>query len=242
MSNGPPIFAINVTNFALITYAVPAARIEAHLPRSYDLDVFEGPEGRTAFVSTTCFCNHDFRLAGVGYPRHTFNESTYRTYVTHKGRKGIYFFGRYLGTRRAWASQRPIARHTYTAKFEIATESSGGTYTSYTCHAASDQGETSFALQAIDQPDESPPFATGYELTQFLTYRLHGFYTDSLGFQGHMPVGHPRMNPVAGKLSAARFTLWNELGVVTDDEVLDPYSVLVIAEVPFTLYAPRFLV
>ncbi len=40
--NGPPIFAIEVLNFAIITYDVPAERVLRHLPDAYELDTFRG--------------------------------------------------------------------------------------------------------------------------------------------------------------------------------------------------------
>ena len=239
MPTGPPVFAIEVENFALVTYDVPAERVEAHLPAPYELDAFAGPGGRRAFVTTTCFCNRRFHPAGVGHPRHTFNESTYRTYVTHKGRKGVYFFGRYLGTSLAWLSQRALARDTFAADFDVATEVAGAKYSHYRCRAASEAGETSFELVAMDDPRSAKPFRTGDELAQFLTYRLHGFYTSSIGVQGYMPVVHPRMSPVAGTLLHGRFDLWDKLGIVSEQKAARPYSVLVVPQVPFTLFAPR---
>jgi uncharacterized protein YqjF (DUF2071 family) len=239
---GPPVFSVTVKNFALITYSVPAERIRMHLPTDYELETFQGQDGLRGFVSTTCFCNQDYRPRGINIPRHTFNESTYRTYVTHKGRKGVYFFGRYLGTRVAWLCQRPVTRHVYNADFTISTDKERrSNYSSYVCDAASEAGVTSFSLKALEVPRAQPPFPSADALVQFLTYRLHGFYTDSLGAQGHMPVQHPRMTAVAGQLSTGRFGLWEELGIVTEEEAVDPYSVLVIPEVPFRLYAPRFL-
>ena len=241
MPKGPPVFSIEIRNFAIVTYAVAAERVQRHLPGAYELDTVHGPDGPIAFVSATCFCNENFRLAGLGFPRHTFNESTYRTYVTHKGRKGVYFFGRYLGTRGAWMAQRPLARHTYTADFEIATIRGANGYDIYSCLALSSAGPTSFSVRASEPPQAKEPFRSGDELAQFLTYRLHGFYTDVLGAQGHMPVKHPRMDPLAGALSEGRFDLWDELGIVDAEEAQAPFSVLVVPAVPFTLYPPRFL-
>lgn len=241
MPKGPPVLSVNVRDFALITYAVAAERVKTHLPSAYQLDTFEGAGGEYAFVTTTCFSNEHFRPV-VGFPRQTFDESTYRTYVTHKDRSGVYFFGRYLGTNLAWLSQRPIARHTYTGDFHVAILNGGGDYASYTCDATSSAGQTRFALKADQKVEAKPPFSSGNELVQFLTYRLHGFYTDVIGAQGHMPVTHPRMNPVAGFLTEAKFDLWDELGIVTSEEIGDPYSVLVVSEVPFKLHAPRLMV
>lgn len=237
--NGPPVFALQVQNFALITYAVPAGRVRRHLPQPYELDTFDAPEGHKAFVTTTCFCNHDFRPASLPFPRHTFNESTYRTYVTRDGAKGVYFFGRYLGTRLAWSAQRLAARDTYGAEFELDIEENGNGYPAYECSATSSAGDTHFVVSATEAPKPKGPFDSGEELAQFLTYRLEGYYTSSAGFQGRMPVEHPRMSPLAGSLSSARFDLWGELEILTPEEAGDPFSVLVVPEVPFRLFAPR---
>lgn len=235
----PPIFRVDVTNFVVITYSVPADRVMAHLPEHYELDTYEGLGGPRAFVSTTSFCNTDFRAALLPYPRHTFNESTYRTYVTKHGDKGIYFFGRYLGTKASWAFQRPIARHTYKGDFQLAIENQEGTFPTYECNVTSSEGDTRFSVRASRRPQAKHPFESSYEFTQFLTYRLHGFYTNTGGFQGHMPVEHPRMDPVEGELLAGKFDLWNRLGIVHPDEIPIPHSVLVTKTVPFTLYASR---
>jgi uncharacterized protein YqjF (DUF2071 family) len=237
--NGPPIFEVDVLNFALVTFEVPAYRLSRLLPEAYELDTFDGPHGETGFVSTTCFCNQDFSPFGISYPKHTFNESTYRTYVTRDGAKGVYFFGRYLGTKIAWVLQRPLARHTYEADFDLTIDRQLKGYTTYSCSAASSSGNTEFSLRALDPPETRSPFRSSDELTQFLTYRLHGYFTSSAGLQGHMPVSHPRMDPLAGQLLSGRFDLWDRLGVLSPEECTHPYSVLVVPNVRFQLFAPR---
>jgi uncharacterized protein YqjF (DUF2071 family) len=239
MPQGPPVFSIEVQNFVLVTYKVPAERVRTHLPSPYDLETFETPTGPVAFVSTTCFCNRDFRPVALNAPKHTFNESTYRTYVQHKGRRGVYFFGRYLGTRTAWLPQRTLARDTYSADFDIEIDRSDKGYDSYRCEAASSEGITRFVIEAKATPRAKAPFDSADALTDFITYRLHGFYTTSTGLEGYMPVAHPHMFPVAGRLLEGRFDLWNNLGILEDEEVARPYSVLVTPEVRFKLFCPR---
>ena len=239
MDHHLPAFRVGVRNFALVNYAVPSTRVEAILPPRYDLETFDGAGGPTAFVTTTCFCNEDFRPVGVGFPRLTFDESTFRTYVSHKGRRGVYFFGRFLSRFPATFSQRLFARDTWQGAFEVAADRTDHGYPSYSCHVTSDNGETSFAITATERPTATEHFASGTEHAQYFTYRLHGFYTSALGFEGHMPVAHPRMDPWAGTLSAARIDVWTNAGILTPEEVQRPYSVLVEPFVPFTLYAPR---
>lgn len=242
MGHDIPVFSVDVQNFALVNFAVPAERVEAVLPPAYELETFDRAGERIAFVSSTCFCNQRFRPVGIGFPHLTFDESTYRTYVTHKGRRGVYFFGRYLSRLPATLPQRIVARDTWQGDFQVATDRTSEGYRSYSCHISSGNGESSFVVEAMDRPRSTEHFATGDEHAQYFTYRLHGFYTSTLGLEGHMPVSHPRMTPWSGELSAAKTDLWVELGILDADEQQDPYSILIEPGVRFTLYAPRPLV
>jgi uncharacterized protein YqjF (DUF2071 family) len=236
---GPPVFSVDVTNFALVNYMVPAERVRRHLPDTYELETFRGDDDDYCFVTTTFFCNHDFRPAVAPWPKLTFDESTYRTYVTHRGRAGVYFFGRYLSRPGATVPQRLFARDTWDADFTVAVEQSSSGYEIYSCHGISDAGETSLVLSASYPPGEMWPFASARELVDFFTYRLYGFFTSSVGIQGNMPVRHPHMDPWMGQLSAAKLDLWSNLEIVADDEMSAPHCVLVQPAVPFTLYGPR---
>ncbi len=243
MPRGPTSIAVEVQNFALVTHAVPAERVLRHLPPPYELQTFFGDDGtEMCFVSATCFCNRDFRWALLPYPRHTFNESTYRTYVRHKGGQGVYFLGRYLGTRLAVSAQKTLARDTYLGDFTVATNLGSEGYDDYTCRVSSDRGHTSFKLRAKDAPRARGPLESGDEHAQFITYRLEGYFTSTLGAQGHMPVGHPRMSPYEGELLEGRFDLWDELGIVPAAEAMDAFSVLIEPGVPFELAPPRPLI
>lgn len=232
-------FSVEVENFALVSYRVPAERVEPLVPDKLQLQTFDDGDGRYCFVSASCFCNGRYRITGLAYPHLTFNESTYRTYVTYNGRQGVYFVGRYLGSPLALAAQRTLSTDTWLADFDLAIDGGPGGYRSYVCHATSEQGETSFALSAEQDPGPRGPFDSGWDHAQFLTYRVSGLFPSSLGVTGHMPVSHPHMRCYEGTLHAARFDLWNELGVLSPDEAHQPFSVLVAPSVPFTLHPPR---
>ncbi|MDQ4145569.1 MAG: DUF2071 domain-containing protein [Actinomycetota bacterium] len=232
--------SVEVLHFALVTHAVEAERVRARLPSLYELETFEAADGvERALVSTTCFCNHDFRPYALAYPRLTFNESTYRTYVRLGEKRGVYFFGRYLEGARAAGPQRLFARDTFLSDFEVEIDSNENGYELYSCGVSSKCGDTHFVVRALDSPRAQEPFESGDELAQFITYRLHGFFTSSLGCQGHMPVGHKRMRPFAGELESGRFDLWERLGILAPEEVSSPHSVLVQPPILFTLYPPR---
>ncbi|MDQ4065682.1 MAG: DUF2071 domain-containing protein [Actinomycetota bacterium] len=230
--------AIGVENFAVVTHRVPAHRVRRRLPPIYELQTHSDDDGEWCFISVTCFCNRDFRWAVVPYPRHTFNECTYRTYVTCGSDVGVYFFGRFLSTTLAVAAQKLTSRDLWKGDFDVRTEFGPKGYASYVCRIASRRGETTFALAATDEPGPKGPFTTGDEHAQFITFRPNGYLTSSIGVQAVGVVEHPPMDPYEGTLRSGSFPLWRELGFVTDDEMDDAFSVLVSRRVPFLLQMP----
>jgi hypothetical protein len=231
--------SIEVQDFALITYRVPAERVREHLPSIYTLQTHDADGVESCFVTTTCFSNRDFRPTATSYPRHTFYESTYRTYVDFDGLPAVYFVGRYLETWPSYVSQRAVARHTYRADFDVDVSRDETGYTAYACDASSAAGDTRFAVTAIDPPPAKDPWTTGEEHAQFLTFRPIGCFTSSIGTQMRGRVDHARLRPRAGRLtSAPRLELWERLGVLSREEAADPYSVLVDEGTRFFLYPP----
>jgi uncharacterized protein YqjF (DUF2071 family) len=234
--------SVEVLNFALITYAVPVERVRRRLPSPYTLETFHRNGQEQCLVSGTCFCNHDFRWSATPYPRLTFDEATYRVYVTHSGRRGVYFFQRFLSSPVAFAAQRAADQNVAVGVFETETRLDDSGYSLYTCSVRSGDVHNSFTIRARQIPRRKIPFASGEELTQHITYRLHGFFQTPVGFQGHMPVSHRRMAPWSGELISGRFDTWTRLGIVTSEEVAHPYSVLIEPAVNFLLHPPRPLV
>ncbi len=231
--------SVEVRNFALLTYAVPADRVKRHLPSAYTLETFHRNRREHCLVSATCFCNHGFRWSGLPFPRLTFDEATYRVYVTHRGRQGVYFFRRFLSSPIAFAGQRALDARVGVARFEVETRHDEDGYSLYTCSVRSGEVQNSFTVGASTVPLRKPPFASGEELAQHITYRLHGFFQTTAGFQGHMPVSHRRMTPWSGELVSARLDTWSALDIVRPEEVARPYSVLVEPAVSFVLHPPR---
>lgn len=231
--------SIEVEHFALLTYRVPAARVREHLPDIYSLQTHEADGEELCFVTTTCFLNGDFRPTATSHPRHTFFESTYRTYIDFDGLPAVYFFGRYLETWPSFVAQRPVARHTYRAAFDVSLDHDAHGYARYECRASSSAGDTMFALTATEQPGAKPPWTTGEEHAQFLTFRPIGCFTSSIGVQMRGRVDHARLEPWSGRLTAPpRLEFWERLGILSEEEAAEPYSVLVDEGTRFFLYPP----
>lgn len=234
--------SVDVADFVLVTWAVPAGRVRPHVPQRLQLDTFSDGAGiERAWVTTTCFRNRGFRYTPAPAPRLTFWESTFRTYVrSDRGEGGAYFIRRYVETRAALAVQRPIDRHVWRADFAVEVEHDEECIDRYRCDAAGERGDVRFALRIDRVPQPHRPFDTGEAMVQFLTYRLSGFFAAQPRGVGHMPVEHPRMTARQGELLEGSFEPWREIGVLDAEEVGAPYCVLAIRDVvPFRLLAPR---
>lgn len=231
---------VNVENFALINHAVPAERVRRHVPDKFELETFESNDGKElCFVSASCFCNRQLRWSMSRYPAIDFDQNTYRTYVTHEGQRGSYFLGTNVSTRLSFVGQTAVAAVSFRAEFDVHIEKGVEGYSIYSSSSESGMGRTEFEVVAREKPAAKHPFATGDEHAQYITYRLHGYARNPLGFETHGPVSHRHMQPWSGTLMSGRFDFWEQLGILFPDEVLPAYSVLVEPSVLFTLMPPR---
>ena len=231
---------VDVQNFALITHAVPAERIRRLLPDRFELETFPDAEGREmGFISASSFCNRQIHWSAARYPAHDFDQSTFRTYVKHRGRCGAYFFGTYVSTRLSFVGQISVAAHTRLADFDVDIDLTERGYVRYASRARVGSEELRFVLEATDAPRAKAPFETGEEHAQFITYRLHGYARPPVGGVTYGPIEHRHMDPWEGRLLEGRFDLWDRLGLLPEDEWAEPFSVLVEPSVRFTLHPPR---
>lgn len=230
---------VDVQNFALVTHAVPADRVRPHVPERFELQTFRDSGREMAFVSASTFCNRQIHWSASRYPAHDFDQSTYRTYVVHKGRLGAFFFGSFVSTRLSYAAQKVVALDTHLAEFDVHIEKSSRGYSSYRSRATSEIGQLYFDLEARDRPRAIHPFATAEEHAQFITYRLHGYSYALPGGVSYGPIEHRHMDPWEGRLVEGRFDYWERMDVLTRGEAARPFSVLVEPAVRFVLHPPR---
>lgn len=231
---------VDVQNFALITHVVPADRVRQHVPERFELQTFDSGSGiEMAFVSASSFCNRQIHWSASRYPAHDFDQSTYRTYVVHKGRLGAFFFGTFVSTRLSYVGQIVIAADTHLAEFDVDLDLGPDGYARYRSHARAEVGELYFRIEARDRPTAKPPFSTAGEHVEFITYRLHGYSRSLGGGVSYGPIEHRHMTPWEGQLFEGRFDYWERMGILTPGGDQQPYSVLVEPAVRFVLHPPR---
>ncbi len=88
-----PFLTARWSNLAILTYEVPPALLEPHLPAGLELD----RRGDTAFASLVAFDFQDTRVWGVAWPGlRTFPEVNLRFYVRHGNRRGVVFIREFV--------------------------------------------------------------------------------------------------------------------------------------------------
>lgn len=230
---------VDVENFALVTHAVPAARVRRHVPDRFRLETFESATGQEmAFISSSTFCNRQIHWTAARYPAHDFDQCTFRTYVTWKGLRGAYFFGTYVSTSLSYIGQRLVAANTRLARFDVDIRGGAEGYPAFSSRVDAGDQKLHIELEAVDRPEAKYPFASANEHAQFITYRLHGFARSPLG-ETYGPIEHRHLDPWAGRLLAGRFDFWEQMGILPSREAEDVFSVLVEPSVRFTLHPPR---
>lgn len=238
-------FKVIIEDFLIVTHAVPSERVRPHVPAEIELDLIKGPEGEDfALVSATCFLNQGFHWTPPESPSLDFHQSTYRTYIRQDGDQAVYFFGNYLERGIPFALERLAMKNTYPADFDIAFSYNpvDRSYRRYYCEIISDKGDTIIEASSTGQePEAYTPFNTGKEMAHFITYRPVGYFSMTGGKLGSMRVEHAEMNPVNAELLAGQFDLWEDLGIVFEEEFEQPYSVLIQPSVELAGYplAPK---
>ena len=230
---------VDVCDLALITYLVPAERLERLLFAGLELQTITWDETSWAFVSASCFLNHEFRWTPGPSPTWTFHQSTYRTYVRRGADVGTFFLASYVETLPAALGQKLGLAETRTARFEVDIDRDpAGGYRHYRAAIHADKDRAHLELTATDPPAAPPPFDSADQHVRFLTHRLHGYAYSLVGAPIDAPVVHDEMAAYGGRLIDAYFPPLEVMGLVDPEQQRQPHSVLVAPGTRFQLLPP----
>jgi hypothetical protein len=154
--------------------------------------------------------------------------------------------------------QRAVASEAAYADFNVITRGIGGSaestgdYASYIMDVAPGDGAPPTQIAVRTAPTsqmETPvaPFAARAKMVNFLTHRLQAFAQLSVGENIFlMPAEHQPMTPHNGQLIPvgaevrdARFGVWEQMGLLTPEEMRRPYSILIQPQIEFVTQVPR---
>ncbi|MBA3468629.1 MAG: DUF2071 domain-containing protein [Herpetosiphonaceae bacterium] len=235
-------------HFALINYALPRERLERHIP----MDRFSIPEftidGRPqALVSAVPFLDWDFHFIRWPWPTWRFAQTNYRAYVVDKasGQHCVWFFGTTLGAalvqvpRSLWRLPWHRARYTLDCRYSPAEQR----YTTYRMAVRSRWGSARIDLADSGRLFEcASGFASLDEMRLILTHPIDGYFYRRDGQLGTYSVWHTAIQATIGQANDLYFGVFEDLGLLSKDEMQRPHSVLICPETEFkVLLPPRIL-
>lgn len=229
-------------HFALITYALDPTRFKDIIPPRFKLDTILYQGQQCALMSVVPFIDVDFSSAVYPFPKFTMGQTNYRVYVIDQEtqKRCVWFLGTTLDS---WTLIFPryvwqLPWHPAQIEFDCLQDPTG-LYIQYKMRTQSAWASSEVNLiQAQDDHwfFEGFPDLESYQV--FLTHPLAGFYHRRDGKLGTYRVWHERLNPRPATLHYARFELLARLNLISYEDQLKPYSVLIEPINEFTIYLP----
>jgi hypothetical protein len=244
----PPLTGIDVISglehFAIVTYAIPPARLRPLVHQRFDLDCIRGADGEPrALVSMVPFLDRDFRFARLPWLRFRFGQTNYRAYVIDRetGGRAVWFFGTTLDS---WSVAVPhylwkLPWHRGRTRFSCEYDAEAQRYSRYRVATRSDWGPARLELADTGvAADVLAGFADPDTAAVVLTHPLDGVFYRRDGALGAYRVWHDRLQLTSGRVVRAEIGLFDRLGLVPFAEQSAPHSVLIQPRTEFTIYLP----
>lgn len=234
-------------HFAIITYAVPAERFSGIFPDRFQLDTIEVNERSLGLISVVPFIDVDFTSAVFPFPKFTMGQTNYRIYIIDRttGERCVWFLGTTLDS---WTLAVPrylwnLPWHAGKVRFDCCLNRSTGLYEKYEMTTESNWAEAAVELhQSGEDVFDFPGFPDSESALVYLTHPLAGFYYRRDGKLGTYGVWHKELLVKPATLQSGCFRLLSKLGIVSESEQRNPYSVLIEPLNEFTIYLPPTVV
>jgi len=221
-----------------VSYLIPSSRIIRFLPPFLKPAVVDGER---VFVTLVIFRGKTSGAATIPTPRIPFDQVNIRTYtidpVTEK--PSVYFIhcgisGGLITYLYRALSGMPVEHTPFSIKSEKAKD---GVYVRYDVSGrwhglfTIDAEEVSNALTALS------PFPNVQNAIDYLIDPLVGFYSDGPILR-RLEIYHDPLIPRVCKPAKISFPYLTQLGIVPENEIAIPHSILLIPFTPFLIYLP----
>lgn len=224
-------------DFAIITYRVEPDVVARHLPEGFEPEVFGFDDGTTgALVSAVVFRDRDYHFRFFRPASITCGQINYRTYVRAHGEPGVWFFGTSLDhplvvvPKLLWQMPWTRSRIAIAAVWDVSPAA-------WQMSAIDRTGESHCEL--VEQPGPLGPvdgFVEIADVLRTLTHPTAGWYRRRDDRVGHYSIWHPVMAARRFRVESARFTFFEQLGLITADS--QPHSAFAQQTLHFDVHTP----
>ena len=234
-----PTFTVqmNIYDILYISYIIPEERLRPAVPDNISL---VAPSQGKAIVSLVIFQSRNVRASFFPLFRFSYYQANIRSYIIDPlSKKNAVYFLR-SGITSPFISAVTNLLQIPWQSISIRLDTEYNKEESFSRFAVEGHWEDEFniVLKEKQSPMMNPePFNTSEEAIRFLTGPSVGFYNTSGGLI-RFEVKHSEIKPSIGAISAMRFPILLHSGLVTDEELLSPQSVLVAPDGHFRIYMP----
>jgi Uncharacterized conserved protein (COG2071) len=222
---------MDLHNVLYLSYVVPASRVRPRVPARLPLTTMEDDRVFVSLVAMNC---RNVRLTTLGWPRFRYDQLNLRTYVREPetGIPAVYFFRSGVSSRVIPAVTRLLGIPWERIVFSLQHEAPPGGLSEEYVAAGSWHGDFDIKLQRPAAPESTACLAATVD-------RITG---PTVGFIGperrlrRVSIQHRDLGVSALALSAIRFPLATEPGLLTGAELSAPHSVLLVPEATFTVH------
>jgi Uncharacterized conserved protein (COG2071) len=232
-------------HFALINYALPKSRLEPYIPDSrFEIPEFTVGGRRLAMMSAVPFVDVDFHFIRLfPFLKFHFGQTNYRVYVIDKKSKEhvVWFFGTTLGSPLVYAPKVAWRIPWHYARYRIECDYDGqiNRYTTYQYTITSTWCSARITLEDSGEPVSSVEgFASFDEMKLILTHPIDGYFYRTDNKVGGYSVWHEEIPCTVGRPHELYFSLYEELGLLSRDEMQHPHSVFMCPAIEFKVFLP----
>lgn len=237
----------DLEHFAIITYALPCARLAGFIHPRFRLDTIEIDGVSRALLSVVPFVDINFGSAVFPAPRFRMGQTNYRVYVIDNvtNRRCVWFLGTTLDS---WTVLIPrylwkLPWYRGKISFRCDYDAQQDRYTEYAMHTESEWAAATLLLLHTAGGSWPPKgFPDEESALVCLTHPLQGYYYRQDGRLGSYSVWHERIAVTPAQVHTAKFSLLDRLGLVPFGEQMEAHSVLLARQTRFTVYLPPHVV
>lgn len=221
------------------TYRVPAERLRPFVPEELELDTRDS----FGLISAVAFTNKDIRAGMLPLLRASSDQINYRAYVTAGEGPAVYFFdmkidSRVLATGTSFLGM-PVSHEDITITTKPVSEAEGKEHTGSSpyplVYRVSSEGPEGLTAEAIVGEETA---RSGDIPSEFITERPIGYVKAPGGGMLKIVVEHEKIETMPARAINVRSLLFESLGVLNEEELKNPYSILYAPEVTFITNPP----
>jgi hypothetical protein len=234
-----PSFTVemDIYDILYLSYIIPEERLRSTVPHSIRLVT---PVPGRAIISLVMFRSKNVKTSLLPIVHFVYDQTNLRTYVIdpRTGNNAVFFLKSGITSRFISIATRLLQIPWQVASLHLDTGyDSENRLTRYFIEGHW-EGPFNIILEKGQDTIVNPePFNTPEEAMRFLTGPAVGLYNTSGGLI-RFDVKHSAIKPATGSISVIDFPMLTQMGLVTDEELWKPQSVLIAPESHFRIYMP----